>query len=182
MAQLKLGTTIGGYQAYHAGNLGNWHLSNNAPTGTTRLNYDGYLYATRVYNAVYNDYAEYFERGCDYIEPGDVIMVDDDGRYVKAIGAYNKRVVGVCSNTYGMCIGGRGDGHDDENFIPVALAGRVSVKVVGKVKLGDLLTTSDIPGVAMKAEAFVPGTIIGKALQAKTDDGIGLVKMLVFNA
>lgn len=123
----------------------------------------------KVYGAVYNDYAEWFERG-EETEPGDLIALDTDSekeRYVKADMRHNC-VVGVHSDEYSHIIGGKKYDTDDEYFsenikeyIPVGLAGRVSVKVIGKVKKGQYITVSDIPGV-------------GKATDSR-EDGIGLV-------
>lgn len=155
-----------------------------APTGTTRLNYSGYLYATRNYNAVWNDYAEYFEKqnpeDQDF-EPGDVIASIND-KYIKSTNAYQETVIGVYSDSFGHIVGGTGDTEkDDKECIPVGLSGRVNVKVVGKIKNGQLLTSSDIPGVAMYAKDYKPGTIIGKAVEDKTTEEIGKVKMFIMN-
>lgn len=160
-----------------------FHYDNVAPTGDTRLNYNGYFYATRVYNAVYNDYAEYFEKGDKTVEPGDVVVCSDanDNEYVKSNGAYSNLVVGVCSDSYGHILGGEGLNSDDDNFIPLGLSGRVNVKVTGDVNKGDLLVTSDIPGVAMKSEQYIPGTVIGKALESHVGNQINRIKMLIMN-
>jgi len=59
----------------------------------------------------------------------------------------------------------------------VATTGRVKVRVNANrypIRIGDLLVTSDTPGVAMKSQPFRlhgqtihrPGTIIGKALES----------------
>jgi hypothetical protein len=66
--------------------------------------------------------------------------------------------------------------------VPVALAGRIPVKVSaenGRVKAGDFLTASSIPGVAMKATKA--GPIIGQALQdfSYLDNDIGLIVAFV---
>ncbi len=75
------------------------------------------------------------------------------------------------------------------NKIPLAILGVVPVKVTaenGPIQPGDLLTTSSLPGHAMKAspvelagiELFRPGTIIGKALEPWAD-GTGLIQVLI---
>lgn len=153
------------------------------PTGTTRINFDGYMYTNRLYGAVWNDYAEYFEKG-DTIEPGDVVELDmnsEEERYIKTTESYSSNVVGVCSDEYGQCLGGNGDGHDEENFAPIGLAGRVRVKLIGKAKKGDLLTSSSIPGVAMVANPDVDtrGRIIGKCLENKETEDIQRTRMLI---
>jgi len=65
----------------------------------------------------------------------------------------------------------------------VALSGRVyalATAANGPIKPGDLLTTSDIPGHAMKAADFVrwQGAVIGKVMSA-LENGEGLVLVLV---
>jgi hypothetical protein len=160
---------------------GRFDKSATAPTGTTRLNYSGYLYATRVYGAVWNDYAEYFEKG-EEVDFGDIVRLDPEtGNYVKSTIEYDKLVVGVCSDSYGHLLGGKGDEHDEENFIPVGMAGRVGVKVIGKVEPGDFIVSSPIPGVGMKGELNIPGTVVGKVLETKTTDEIKRVKVLIMN-
>lgn len=151
---------------------------------TGNLTVPGEIRATKVYNSVWNDYAEYFEKkdieDQDF-EPGDVIVSDGD-KYLKSTKAYQETVIGVFSDSFGHIVGGTGDQEkDDKECIPVGLAGRVYVKVTGKVKNGQLLTSSDIPGVAMYAETYKPGTIIGKAVEDKNTDGIGKVKMFIMN-
>ena len=66
---------------------------------------------------------------------------------------------------------------------PIALAGRVPVKVVdenGAINPGDLLTTSSVPGYAMKciSRERCSGAIIGKALE-KFDGNKGKIKVLI---
>lgn len=151
------------------------------PTATDRLNYNGYFYATKIFNAVYNDYAEYFEKGQRDLEPGDVLEVNDNGLYVKSSSSLSNKVVGVYSDTYGHLLGGKGNGLDEENFVPVGLAGRVYVKVTGTVKPGDLLVSSDIIGVAKAENTNIPGTVIGKALQSHSGDKVDRILMLIMN-
>ena len=73
----------------------------------------------------------------------------------------------------------------EENLIhnaPIGLAGRVYVKVIGKIKIGDLLVASPIKGVAMASTQYKPGTIIGKALEAHNSDVMSRIQMLILNA
>lgn len=150
-----------------------------APDATTRLNYNGYLYATRIYNAVYNDYAEYFEKGED-TEPGDIVSKLPNGLYGKSQHSHDNMVVGVHSDSYGHCLGGTGN-NDEENFIPIGLSGRVNVKVIGKIKEGDLIVSSYYPGIGMATQTYTPGTVIGKALENKNYEDIGKIKILIMN-
>lgn len=68
---------------------------------------DGTANFRKVYGAVYNDYAEWFPRGCD-TKPGDIIALDvgsQTERYIKAVGKMD-RVVGVHTDEYAYLIGG----------------------------------------------------------------------------
>lgn len=68
-----------------------------------------------------------------------------------------------------------------EHFAGIALAGRVPVKVdasYGAIAAGDLLVASPTPGHAMRIANPQPGTVVGKALEAK-ESGTGLILMLV---
>lgn len=161
---------------------GKFYRASDAPVSTTELKYDGYFTATRIYNAVFNDYAEYFEKedSSETIEYGHVVSLGENGGFTKSKEAYDSNVVGVVSNEYAFCIGGEGKEKTElEKYLPLGLAGRVNVKVKGSVKKGDLLVTSDVPGIACKMEKFIPGTVIGKALQDKAEEEVGLVRMLI---
>lgn len=128
----------------------------------------GTITANEVYNATWNDYAEFFERG-EETEPGDVIALDENSseeRYVKAT-KYSELVIGVHSDTYAHLIGGE-EAPEGKNFveynlpkfIPVGLAGRVEVKFIGKSKLGSPVSVSDIPGVAEMSNEKPIGYIV----------------------
>lgn len=154
------------------------------PTDNTRLNYNGFFYATKIFNAVYNDLAELFEKEDveECIEPGDVVCCTSEGKFTKSKVANSKLVVGVVSDTYGHLLGGTGTAIDKTNFVPIGLSGRVNVKVIGKVEKGDLLVSSEIAGVAMKCKDYVPGIIIGKALENKDSEEIERISMLILNS
>ena len=120
---------------------------------------NGAAYFAAVYNAVYNDYAEFFPRG-EATEPGDIVALDltsDHESYIKAT-ATSKIVAGVHSDEYAMLIGGDkvDDGNYVEknlvNYIPVSLAGRVMCKVTGPVHRGDTIIVSEIPGVGIATD------------------------------
>lgn len=161
---------------------GYFYAGTTAPSNTNRMNYDGYFYATRSYNPVYQDYAEYFAKDED-LEAGDVVVANPDGMgYIKSRCAYEKVVVGVVSDQYAQCIGGDGGDNVEEKFAPIGLAGRVRVKVTGDIKPGDLLVSSTIPGVATSTDGYIPGTVLGKALQYHSGRDISTIEMLILNA
>jgi len=139
----------------------------------------GYLHAERVYNAVWNDYAELFEKedSEDIFEAGDIVAWEDIG-VVKAQ-YQNHAVVGVVSDSYGHLLGGTGDEEDDnKRFVPVGLAGRVRVKVTGKVEKGDFIAAYH-DGIGVANNKADPRLIVGKALESSDDYDVKLVKILI---
>ncbi len=133
------------------------------------------------------DLAEPFPMsGPEEMEPGSVVVIDPDheGRLCLGATPYDKKVAGVISGAGGVQPGLRlhqegvmeGDHH-------VALSGRVHVRAVasnGPIQPGDLLTTSELPGRAMKATDPLrsQGAVLGKAM-TRLDHGEGLVLVLV---
>ncbi|MEK6544266.1 MAG: hypothetical protein AABZ44_07530 [Elusimicrobiota bacterium] len=152
----------------------------------------GVLWTDRTTYIECVDIAEVFESG-EALEPGDVVSLDEQGgiRLFKSSASYDNKVVGVYSTSPGLLVGdsnkngvilGPGQNHElKSNEIPLALAGRVPVKVTlegGPIKPGDMLTSSSKPGYAMKATRS--GRVIGMAMETfdgqKTKEG----KVLVF--
>lgn len=154
--------------------------------GDHNTSFPGVLTAARVVNAQYNDYAEFFERG-EETEAGDIIALDlssDEERYVKAT-PKNRVIVGIHSDEYAHIIGGKKDKTLEENlknFIPVALAGRVHVKVSGVVYKGDRIVISNgMPGIgiALTNNSTSNKQVIGIALENKYNLGIGKIRLLL---
>jgi hypothetical protein len=133
------------------------------------------------------DLAEPFAvSGSGSIPKGAVVVIDDEnpGQLKLSAGPYDPRVAGVVSGAGGINPGltltQRGV---DANGLNVALTGRVYALADasnGPIVPGDLLTTSEMPGHAMKAtdrtRSF--GAIIGKAM-SPLEKGQGLVLVLV---
>lgn len=145
--------------------------------GNTTIN--GTLYVTGA------DLAEPFDMtDIAKLELGDVVIIDPDNplHVTKSRTAYDTTVAGIVSSTTqaGYVAGSRSDGTSDK---PIALVGRVRCNVSaenGAIRTGDLLTTADTPGYAMKATdaAKRQGAILGKALQAFDGDQ-GQIMVLV---
>lgn len=132
-----------------------------------------------------SDLAEHFELAED-AKPGLVVAIDPQrpGKLALARGAYNRRVAGVISGannlSAGMVLPDAAGARDSR---PVALSGRVWVYCDASkhpIKPGDLLTTSNIPGHAMKVTNYTKaqGAILGKAMTG-LNRGKGLVLVLV---
>lgn len=102
-------------------------------------------------------------------------------KLVKSNKAYQNNVVGIVSDNFGDFSSTGHNVKDEDNPMPVALSGRVPVKVSatsGAISAGDYLTTSDELGKAIKA--FKAGFVIGKALEAwNPNEGKETVMVLV---
>ena len=72
---------------------------------------------------------------------------------------------------------------EDSTHPYVALAGRVPCRVAGKIKKGNNMVTSGIPGVAVAAVGDIKvGSMIGKALENYDSDHIGTIEVAVGRA
>jgi hypothetical protein len=118
------------------------------------------------------------------VEPGTVVSIDPDkpGRLRVSSRAYDRTVAGIVSGANGIRPG-MTMGQDDsiaDGAHPVALTGRVYVKCAGPIEPGDLLTTSERAGYAMKVtdHGRAQGAIIGKAM-TRLEGSDGLVLVLV---
>ncbi len=111
------------------------------------------------------------------IEAADVVAAyPDHNGLIKTQVAYDSRVLGVISTKASLTFS-----PETTNGRPVALAGRVPVKVSdenGPVVVGDYLTSSSTPGVAMKATR--PGPVIGQALENAHDGKVLMIISLSF--
>jgi hypothetical protein len=118
------------------------------------------------------------------VEPGTVMVLGEEGTLFQSQQAYDKRVAGVISGAGDYKPGIVLDKQQSQtNRKPIALLGKVFCKVdagYAPIEVGDLLTTSDTPGYAMKAadplKAF--GAVIGKALRP-LQEGQGLIPILI---
>lgn len=161
------------------------------------INTMGNITAAKVYNAVWNDYAELFPKlKSTKSEAGDIIALDitnEDEVYSKATEDSSQFIVGVHSDEYAHLIGGERPSSDysgtfeefnKDKFIPVGLAGRVRAKCIGLIKKGDKLVISDIPGVARAFDPKLdnPHNIFGMAVENKNNpDVISRIKMFIKN-
>lgn len=158
----------------------NHSAGTNSFSGQIRFTQEGHIVATKVINAVWNDYAECFPRG-EETEAGDIVALDlksDKEQYVKAIKGQNV-AVGVHSDSYAQLIGmDEGDSEADaaRKFIPVGLAGRVYVKVKEQPKKGDYIGPSEIPGIGEVCE--FKSDAIGICVDEKMKNGRIKIKIL----
>ena len=111
------------------------------------------------------DIAEYFP-STQTLSAGEVVKVDPENaqHVLKTNAAYENKVLGIVSTNPGQVLG-----EPSPNSYPIALAGRVPVKISNsssEIIPGDYLTASPETGLAMKAQAN--GKVIGQALEGWT--------------
>ncbi|MDQ3802379.1 MAG: hypothetical protein M3416_00765 [Acidobacteriota bacterium] len=136
-------------------------------------------------SAKYQDVAEWVPT-TQKLAAGTVVVLDTgrDNHVLASTSAYDTRVAGVVSAQPGLSLGEAGEGKT-----LVATTGRVKVKVDATgapIRIGDLIVTSDRPGVAMRSEPVSlsgvsmhrPGTLIGKALES-LEKGTGEILVLL---
>lgn len=149
--------------------------------------YCGTLNPSKVHNAVWNDYAEWFERG-EPTEPGDIIALDevcDKERYIKAT-ENSTCVVGVHTDEYAFLIGGdelptptpnseeaipSAYDFNIDKYIPVGMMGRVRVKFIGEARKGMKVVPSKIAGVGKAYDPLTdnPDNIVGVIVENNTE-------------
>lgn len=127
-------------------------------TPSTKLHVVGDVTVTGNIAATYQDIAEWVEASHN-VAAGTVMVLDSSAsnRVMASERAYDTRVAGVVSSKPGLMPGESGD-----NKILVATTGRVKVRVdapAGPIEVGDLLVTSDVPGVAMKSQPIDVGGV-----------------------
>jgi hypothetical protein len=152
-------------------------LSTGANTNSGTITGNWSLSAGSRLNATYADLAERFAAD-DVYAPGTVVQLGGKAEITAVQYELSEDVFGVISNTAAYLMNaGAGD---DNTHPPVAVTGRVEVKVTGKVNKGDRLVSAGegIARAAKSGEATAFNTI-GRALADKlTDDG-GTVEAIV---
>lgn len=139
---------------------GNWTLTENS-----RL------------NATYADIAERFAADTEY-EPGTVVQLGGDKEITAVRYDLSDDIFGVISNTAAYLMNSKAG--SDKTHPPVAVSGRVKVKVTGQVQKGDrLVSAGNGLARAAKTNEITAFNTIGRALEDKLDQDIGVVEAIV---
>jgi len=128
-------------------------------------------------NATYADLAERFAADA-YYDAGTVVELGGDKEITSVKYELSEDIFGVISDTAAYLMNsGAGD---NTTHPPVAMTGRVQVKVNGIVKKGDRLVSAG-NGIARAAQAgeATAFNVIGRALENKTTNSIGTVLAIV---
>lgn len=134
------------------------------------------IYGTAIH-AKYADLAERFESDAVYT-PGTVVELGGPAEITAVVEDLSDNVFGVIS-TQAAYVMNSGAGND-QTHPPIAVQGRVPVKVTGKIKKGDRLVSAGngLARAASKSEV-TPWNVIGRALESKLDTGLGTIEAVV---
>ena len=139
------------------------------------------IYATEfngtATSAEYADLAERFEADAEY-EAGTVVSLGGVAEVTKAVEELSEDVFGVVSDRAAYLMNSAAG--SNATHPPIAMNGRVPVKVVGVVNKGDRLVSAGngFARAAQDGEATARN-IIGRALQTKTTEEAGVVEAVV---
>jgi hypothetical protein len=177
---IESGSTVGNLVEFRAGNP--YTLNVARINGVGKAFFNG---GTQNSGA---DLAEAFDVTGDIntYAPGDVLVISTtkDRAVERSSEPYSTLVAGVYATKPGVLLT---EEHIDSELIgkvPMGVVGVIPTKVClegGAIKRGDMLVTSSLPGVAMKADIHkvLPGQVIGKALQDFNAETTGKINVLV---
>jgi hypothetical protein len=127
--------------------------------------------------AEFADVAEIYVGDASY-EPGTLVALGGEAEVTQTTLVADTNVFGIVSTRPAYLMNAKRK--KDKHALPIAVAGRIPVKVVGAVKRGDRLVSSDIPGVAKAAVGDEPAwSIVGRALSSFSGTGVGKVEATV---
>ena len=152
------------------------NVAGNVTPTLTIFGANGYVSGTRI-TAQYADMAERFEADTVY-EAGTVVELGGSAEITLVTDDLSEKVFGVISTRAAYLM--NSSAGSDATHPPVAMTGRVPVKVVGQVSKGDRLVAAG----AGQARAAKPGeatafNVIGRSLQDRTDTAPGIVEAIV---
>lgn len=153
---------------------GTFYVGSTDPSAVMRLNYNGYFYATKIYNSVYNDLAECFIP-IDDIKYEEVkyriAEINEDGK-VRLATKESNMVVGIVSTSYGYLLGGSEEEVKSSKKIPIGLSGTLWVDAEDSVNvsyMGRFVCSGDngkaviIPK-GKSSTAKYEGAVVGKVV------------------
>lgn len=126
-------------------------------------------------SAVYADLAEMYCADIKY-PPGTVVEFGGDFEVTKTSSSHSTAVAGVVSTNPSYLMNAT---LDCSTAIEIALVGRVPCFVVGTIRKGDRLVSSNVPGVATALDItkYQPGCIVGKSLENYDSETVGVIEV-----
>jgi hypothetical protein len=138
--------------------------------------FTGNLVGTAI-SAQYADLAERFESDAVYM-PGTVVELGGTHEVTSVVEELSEAVFGVISTAAGFLMNSIAG--SDATHPPIAVNGRVPVRVIGKCRKGDRLVSAGngLARAAIRSE-LTAFNVIGRAIKDKTTNGEGLVEAIV---
>ena len=128
-------------------------------------------------SAQYADLAEIYVADNSY-GPGTVVEFGGNNEITATTSTHSVQAAGIISTQPAYLMNSTQAG---EHALEVALIGRVPCSVVGTIRKGDRLVSSDQPGVAqaLNINLYQPGCIIGKSLEDYNSAEPGVIEVAV---
>jgi len=161
---------INGFQNASANGVGN--IGNSTAYFNTAF--------VKATSAQYADLAEMYVSDTVYA-PGTLVEFGGNHEITTTTTTHSTQVAGIISTHPAYLMNATQAG---EHPLEVALVGRVPCSVVGTIRKGDRLVSSDLPGVArvLNNDLYQPGCIIGKALAEYNSTEPGVIEVAVGRA
>lgn len=130
-----------GASSFTIGSAGSLEYNQSSPAGTAVLGYNGYFYATRVYNAYLSDYADFLPLSPkDKLSfPGVAYVMTPEGITIPKHRC-QEGIIGIVSDVYGHAAGRRGNRKE----AAISVAGWVLAHVDKPYKPGTPLTNGPL--------------------------------------
>ena len=158
-------------------NIGKGINLNTTGNDTTAFNPNAFKLRGISMEAEFADVAEIYVGDATY-EPGTLVSLGGDAEVTQTSSFGDTNIFGIVSTRPAYLMNARQK--HDKNAMPIAVAGRIPVKVKGTIRRGDRLVASDIPGVAQAAPADVASwAIVGRSLGNFSGEGIGKVEATI---
>ena len=169
--------TIGGTAIFGISTAGIFNAQGNGVGNIgNATNYFNTVFA-KATSAQYADLAEMYVADTDYT-PGTVVEFGGNSEITITTVTHSTQVAGIISTQPAYLMNSTQAG---EHPLEVALVGRVPCSVVGTIRKGDRLVSSDRPGIAQALDMnqYQPGCIIGKALAEYNSTEPGVIEVAV---
>ena len=143
--------------------------------GTASLSFN--TVHAKATSAQYADMAERFHADAEYA-PGTIVELGGVNEITLCVEELSSKVFGVVSTQPAYLM--NGNAGSNATHPPIAMSGRVPVNVMGFVTKGDrLVSAGNGTARAANLDEITSFNVIGRALQSKTDEGIGSIEAIV---
>jgi hypothetical protein len=164
----------------HVGTIYTNSIINTGANGTGNVGSSSLYFNTvfaKATSAQYADLAEMYVSDTVYA-PGTVVEFGGNNEITVTTNTHSTQVAGIISTQPAYLMNSTQAGNHP---LEVALVGRVPCSVVGTIRKGDRLVSSNQPGIAqvLDMNLYQPGCIVGKALQEYNSTEPGVIEVAV---